>query len=194
MKRIVKFLLLPLVVLALLSGCSEQFLPPEKQETEVEAEQPEKVDEGTENGKAKAEETQAVEEQTMKIQIFLTDEEALELKELERELVISEDSSKYELAFQALATEVPSYYSPWSTWKLLNVQFAEGLLTLDLSGQGEQGGSSIERLMILSLLQTMFLFPEVNEVQILVDGEKTETLYGHIEILEPFSRDDAADL
>lgn len=195
MKRLMIFLLLPLIVLALLSGCSEELNPPQAQEQPIEAEQPEQSNQGEKMGEAKAEEPPVAENKTMNIKIFLTDDEAMELKELEREIEVREEGpSIYEAAFQALATEIPTYYSPWSEWKLLNVQFAEGLLTLDLSGSAEQGGSSIERLMILSLLQTMFQFSEVQEVQLLVNGEKTETLYGHIDIEQPFSRDEAADL
>ncbi len=47
------------------------------------------------------------------------------------------------------------------------------------------GGSTGETMTVYSIVNTLSQFPEVESVQILIEGEKIETLAGHIYMLEP---------
>jgi germination protein M len=64
------------------------------------------------------------------------------------------------------------------------------LLYLDFNSalvSGDTGGSAMETLTLGALLRTIAIdFPEVEMVQILVDGLEVETLAGHIDCTKPF--------
>lgn len=64
------------------------------------------------------------------------------------------------------------------------------LLYLDFNNAlvaGDTGGSTMETLTLAALLRSIAVdFPEVEAVQILVDGLEVETLHGHIDCTKPF--------
>ena len=51
-------------------------------------------------------------------------------------------------------------------------------------------GSSGEIIVISAIANTLTEFPGIDKVQILIEGEKTETLAGHIDITEPVERNE----
>lgn len=60
---------------------------------------------------------------------------------------------------------------------------------IDFNSVGLNGSSTQESLIISQILSTIFLnFPEINQVQFLVDGQIAESLMGHIGASEPFVR------
>ncbi|VBB07821.1 sporulation and spore germination [Lucifera butyrica] len=50
------------------------------------------------------------------------------------------------------------------------------------------GGSDNEMLLVAAIVDTLTEFPGIQEVQILVDGKKIDTLSGHMDLSEPLSR------
>lgn len=50
------------------------------------------------------------------------------------------------------------------------------------------GGSSMEILTVGAIVNTLTEFPEVERVQILVEGKKVTTLFGHLDVSDPLSR------
>ena len=50
------------------------------------------------------------------------------------------------------------------------------------------GSSSMEILTVGAIVNTLTEFPEVEKVQILVDGKKVSTLFGHLDVSDPLSR------
>lgn len=50
------------------------------------------------------------------------------------------------------------------------------------------GGSATEILAVAAIVNTLTEFPEVERVQILVEGKKVSTLFGHIDIYDPLNR------
>ncbi|MCE5315528.1 MAG: GerMN domain-containing protein [Armatimonadota bacterium] len=79
--------------------------------------------------------------------------------------------------------------------KLLNpVKVTDGIATVDLSEDFERnfsGGSTQEALVLNSLAHTLVdnSGGKVQKVQILVEGNKLETLGGHFELTNPFEAD-----
>ena len=53
------------------------------------------------------------------------------------------------------------------------------------------GGSSREILAVGAIVNTLTEFPEVENVQILVEGKKVDTLFGHLDVSEPLGRSTA---
>ncbi len=50
------------------------------------------------------------------------------------------------------------------------------------------GGSTAETLLVASIVNTLTEFPEIEKVQILVEGKQVETISGHMDVSEPLSR------
>ena len=50
------------------------------------------------------------------------------------------------------------------------------------------GGSTGEEMLVGSVVNTMTGFSEIRKVQILIDGEKVETLAGHMDLSAPLTR------
>ncbi|MDU2064193.1 MAG: GerMN domain-containing protein [Sporomusaceae bacterium] len=53
------------------------------------------------------------------------------------------------------------------------------------------GGSATEMLLVTSLVNTLTEFSTVDKVQILVEGKKIDTLYGHMDLSVPLSRSES---
>ena len=68
------------------------------------------------------------------------------------------------------------------TNKIAQVDFSA-----DLVAQ-KGGGSAREILAVSAIVYTLTEFPEVERVQILIEGKKVATLYGHMDLSEPLSR------
>jgi germination protein M len=126
--------------------------------------------------------------------LYYTDEQLMELIPIKKELQWDNEQEKYTLIFDNL-TKAPttSELSLWEGWKVGEIQLTDGILTVDLFPSSAAVGSSAERLMLLSLLQTMFQFEEIKEIKLLIDGSIAETLAGHLE-LTTFTRDSMTDL
>lgn len=50
------------------------------------------------------------------------------------------------------------------------------------------GGSATEILAVGAIVNTLTEFPGVEQVQILVEGKRVDTLYGHLDVYDPMSR------
>lgn len=73
--------------------------------------------------------------------------------------------------------------------EFLGVTIEADTAKVDFSSLGLSGSSTQESLIISQILSTIFLnFPEINQVQFLVDGQIAESLMGHIGASEPFVR------
>lgn len=78
----------------------------------------------------------------------------------------------------------------WSNIELLSATFDQGKLTLDVHIPDEARlGSGGEILAIDALKGTFFQFDEINSIDLLVDGEATDSLMGHAELEHPLTRE-----
>ncbi|WP_435925381.1 GerMN domain-containing protein [Paenibacillus sp. DYY-L-2] len=143
---------------------------------------------GNEEGKG-TESVEAPQPATLQIATYFTDDDMMELKPVEREIKYTDELAKYEGAFKTLQTAEPGMMSLWEKTILNSVQFAGGELTVDISLPDEaRFGAGGESLAIDALKQTFFQFDEVKSLELTVDGEKLETLMGHVELEHPFKK------
>ena len=71
-----------------------------------------------------------------------------------------------------------------------NVTVEDGLAYVDFSSEGLDGGATTEMVLIDQIVYTLAnSFEEIAAVQFTVDGQKTETLMGHIDTSEAFVAD-----
>jgi len=76
---------------------------------------------------------------------------------------------------------------------LLGVRAEDGLVIADFSEQlvsGFQGGSDNEGVAVYAIVNTLTSLPGVKRVQLLVEGERVDTIGGHLDTSGPLSHDD----
>ena len=75
--------------------------------------------------------------------------------------------------------------------KLLKVAVSGSTARVDFDKNltaGFVGGSTGEEMLVGSLVNTLTEFPEIKEVQILVEGKEIDSLSGHLDLSKPVSR------
>ncbi len=91
------------------------------------------------------------------------------------------------LAHENLHESVPH------TTRLLGLSVYNGLAVANFSSElvdDFNGGSLIESYLVQAIVSTLTEFPEINQVQILVEGEQIESIGGHVLITGPLSREE----
>lgn len=76
--------------------------------------------------------------------------------------------------------------------KINEIKVKNGTTYLDFNRalvENHWGGSTGEILTVYSIVNTMAQFPEIDRVQILIEGEEIETLAGHLDLLKPLEPD-----
>jgi spore germination protein GerM len=92
----------------------------------------------------------------------------------------------------------PDYRSLWPDGvEVLSVRVVGDLATVDLSGLAAKGsaGAAFESASVQQLVHTVTSADrEVRRVQLLVEGEPRETLWGHVDVRQPVSRAPQAEV
>ncbi|MGZ7445355.1 GerMN domain-containing protein [Paenibacillus sp. TH7-28] len=140
---------------------------------------------GADNGK----EPEQPPQQTASIEAYYTDDNMLELTKETRQISFVSDKDKYLAALKTLQSSEKSLFALWENAVFHSATLADGVVTVDMSLPDEAHlGAGGEALAIEALTKTLFQFPEVNAIELLVDGEKVDTLMGHVELDHPLSR------
>ncbi|MGC5773214.1 GerMN domain-containing protein [Paenibacillus pabuli] len=125
------------------------------------------------------------------IDVYYTDLEELELHKAAAEISYASDDAKYKAAFAALQQSKDDKLVPlWAKEiELKSVQFKDGALTLDIHmPDTARLGAGGEVFAIDALKQTFFQFDEVKSLDLLVDGQPSESLMGHVDLEHPMTR------
>jgi len=127
------------------------------------------------------------EQQKQQIKVYYTDEEMTGLIEQTSEIVYETDSEKIEAVFKALQSGgTDGAVSLWENVKLLTAKIENGAVTLDIELPDEaRFGAPGEALALEAIEKTMFQLEEVVSIDILVAGEKVDSLMGHETLEHP---------
>ena len=192
-----------LVLLLLTAGCEQPpNNPPEKPAPTTPADKPdaktptpektapEKTSPPDEKPPAKA-------EHALDVKVYYPDDSGMKLVEVDREIVVDEDSQKYSAAVEILRDD-PVEANLTKIFPdnagIRNITVEDGLAIVDFDGgilKGFVGGSTGEEFLIGSIVNTLTNFPEVTSVKFLVDGKEIETLSGHMDLSMPLERMDS---
>ncbi|GGH23997.1 GerMN domain-containing protein [Paenibacillus segetis] len=138
------------------------------------------------------EQTDTPTSQKLAIKVYYTDDDIMDLKEMEQEItfVDAKANSKYSEAFKALQNVSGSgVISLWGKVILNSTSFTDGELTVDIQLPDEARlGSGGESLAIDALKATFFQFEEVKQLELTVNGDKVDTLMGHVELEHPMTK------
>ncbi|MGG4481929.1 GerMN domain-containing protein [Paenibacillus illinoisensis] len=133
--------------------------------------------------------SQSTEQKTIKV--FYTDPEELDLHEATASISYAADDDKYKEAFAALQQTSDDKLVPlWAKdIELKSVKFDAGALTLDIHmPDTARLGAGGEAYAIDALKKTFFQFDEVKSLDLLVDGQQSESLMGHVDLEHPMTR------
>lgn len=124
------------------------------------------------------------------VSIYVSDDEGTALKAEKVKIPTGDLEKEAKSAIEKLLQK--SDVIPENT-KLLKLSIKDGLAAIDLSRrliEGHTGGSSAEIQTAYAIVNTLTLnFPEIKEVQILIEGKKEKTIAGHIDISQPLGQD-----
>ena len=126
------------------------------------------------------------------IKAYYPDENATGLVAVEKS--IKDTDNKYQAAVEALmaGTEKKGLANVFpKKAKLLQVTVSGKVAKVDFSRELQKnfvGGSTGEEMLVGSVVNTLTEFPEIQKVQILVDGQEVETLSGHMDLSQPLPR------
>lgn len=136
---------------------------------------------------APAPETQA---KTAKVLIYYSNHDLTAMEKEEQEITFNTDEEKYAKAMELLGKPSKPEHQPlWPNFAFHSITLKNGKLTIDADSKNQYNlGSTGEMMAIEALRMTMFQFPEVQSIIILVDGKPTETLMGHVDVSQPIPR------
>lgn len=121
---------------------------------------------------------------------FYSNKDATELVQREVTIEFADEADKYLAALNALK-QSPSddAVSLCPRTSFLSAALADGKLTVDLNLPDEDRlGSGGEGMLLEAYRKLLFQFEEVESFEILVDGAKPESLMGHYDLPEWFTR------
>ncbi len=188
--------ILVFIILLIFTACSNT-TPPEQDQNNNDLKKPEPISE--EPIKQEERKDTVIEEELETIKLYYvnqeyvkTGDESLEklipvekkvdLKEKKLEEVILEELKK--------SPEDKKLSTSLGKLDVLEVKVSDNTAYVDFSSKNLNGGSLEETLILQQVVFSLTELQRIDQVQILVDGSKQETLMGHIDIMEPLKRTD----
>jgi spore germination protein GerM len=174
-------LVIGMIFLFILAGCGSKVI--DNDPTTVPSPS---TSQGSENTSTKPEETQTI----SVITAYYSNPDLTELVSHEQSITYKDDSQMYQETFKQLTESPGEGLEPlWAGFLLNEIRLDAGTLIVDVTFDPESIlGSGGELFALEALQNTFFQYDNVERIQILVDGEITESLMGHVEISEPFER------
>lgn len=124
------------------------------------------------------------------VKTYFVDDNLDKLIERQATVSVKADADKYAAALNALKTPPEAALS--SLCQGITYRTAtndKGNVTIDLTiADNGRLGAPGEELLLQAIRQSMFQFSEVQTIDILVDGKKTESLMGHMSLDHPIKR------
>lgn len=172
---------------AFLSG-QDNVSDTEKEKPEDQSEKEETEQEGEKNDKSEQDK-----EVKKAVKVYFSDNQAANLIELDFDISISKDESLEEKVIEALKSQPsdPELFNAVGENIIVNsVKVENRQAKVDLSSNGLNGSSTQEMFLIDAVVSSLTALDSVDSVKFLVDGKEVETIMGHAETLEAFTRDD----
>ena len=185
MKNKISILLMSALLMVSFSGCTEQASTTGGEgSTKISSEQ---VSSGEVEAKNQSEKI------TQTVKVYYSDDQAENLVEKQINIQVTGEESLEKTIVESLKTKPTdsSIHSViYENVKINSVKVSDKLAKVDLSSDGLNGSSTQEVFFKDAIILALTNLDTVDSVQFLVDGEVAETLMGHIEVSEPFNRED----
>lgn len=128
--------------------------------------------------------------ESIEISVFTVDANLQEMMELKTLVQRGSDEEIVKAAVAELQRDgVEGSVSVWKDIKVLSVVLKNSAVTLDIEIPDQARlGAPGELQMIETLKSTLFQFPYVESIDVLVSGEAAESMMGHVELEHPYVR------
>lgn len=141
------------------------------------------------------EEEEAVSEiEEFEITLYFSDENAQYLVPESRKIKLTDYPEKQSIVELIKGPKNNNFYPTIpQTTKVNALYVSDRIAYIDFSSEiikDHPGGSTGELLTIYSIVMTLTSFPDIDKVQLLVDGNSGETLVGHVDTSVPLERDE----
>lgn len=138
--------------------------------------------------------TAASPERTMQLVVYHATKDAMLLVPEVHKVPVNSQPARTAIELLLTGTKDPALVSvmPAGT-KLKNLKVKDHIAYVDFDDKiikKNVGGSTSETLLVGAIVNTLTEFPDIHQVQILVEGKKINTITGHMDISEPLSRSD----
>ena len=174
------------------NGGSVDNVEPPKVETNKPEQQPAEVDKPADSKPTPpSNETEKPEKKQQTITVYVSDDELMEVTSYSKNIEYSNDTEKIAAALSSLQTADSSkHIALWEKIEFKSHKLDDkGVLTLDIHIPDDAHyGAGGEAFAIDALTKTLFQFPEVKAINILIDGKETESLMGHVSLDHPIAR------
>lgn len=144
--------------------------------------------------KAEKQEKKEEKPQEISTKVYYPNADGTKLIAVKRKFTVSADKDKYAEAVKSLMQGTKeknqSVIIPKQA-KLRSVKLEGGVARVDFSQDLVKhfvGGSTGEEMLVGSIVNTLTEFPEVKQVQILIEGSPVETIAGHMDLSTPLER------
>lgn len=142
--------------------------------------------------KAHSPETTVQHVPVMSLTLYFSNQDATALRPEKRDVPITNNMAAAAMEELLAGSRNPDLVTviPAGT-KLNSLSIRQDVAYVDLSSDilnTPNRGSASESLIVASIVNTLTEFPEIKKVQILIDGKKKETLYGHMDLSQPLTR------
>lgn len=144
--------------------------------------------------KAEKQEKKEEKPQEISTKVYYPNADGTKLIAVKRKFTVSADKDKYAEAVKSLMQGTKeknqSVIIPKQA-KLRGVKLEGGVARVDFSQDLVKhfvGGSTGEEMLVGSIVNTLTEFPEVKQVQILIEGSPVETIAGHMDLSTPLER------
>ncbi|MEF2245019.1 GerMN domain-containing protein [Paenibacillus sp. IITD108] len=148
-------------------------------------------DNGTGGAVSPSPEPPVVEQQSMELTIYAVENESMELTERTEKVFYSNDHELLGAAIASLQADPGNgSASLWKPIPIHSTQLKDGIVTIDIALPDEaRVGAPGEMQLLESLKKTLFQLDFVDGIEILVDGNETESLMGHVGLDYPMTRE-----
>ena len=136
---------------------------------------------------------------TVEVVLYFSDDQAMYLVPEKRNISIGEGASDEVLAASILKELIAGpqnkelYATIPAEAKILSVKINEGVASADFSKELQSkhwGGSSGEGMTLNSIVNSLTELDSIDEVQLLIEGKKVESLAGHMDTTVPLERNE----
>lgn len=136
--------------------------------------------------------TAATTEKTMQLVVYHATKDAMYLVPVMHKVPVDSHPARTAMELLLAGSKNPELVSvmPEGT-QLKNLTIKDHIAYADFNEKlikRNGGGSATEILLVAAIVNTLTEFPDIHQVQILVNGKKIETISGHMDTSEPLSR------
>ncbi|AFS78085.1 spore germination protein-like protein [Gottschalkia acidurici 9a] len=194
MKNKIWTLVLALILIFSLAGCDSGEKTDTSKEGQVSQVEKEKdTDEGKEEEKVNNGQSKEEEKEEKTVKVYFSDNQATKLVEKEIKVTLDKDKPLEEVVIEKLKDDSkdPELFNAVNEKiKIKSVTVKDKTANVDISSENLSGGSTEEVFLIDSIVSSLTSLDNIEKVQFLVDGKKVDTLMGHMEVAEPFTKKD----